>query len=139
MGLLDQILQAAKAAGMPGDPAQYEAVYEGVSKVVAQEGGVAGLTQKFQKHDLGGIINGWVSSGVNPPINAEQVMKIVGKDRIMAMAGKAGLSEEQVTAGISKIMPLVVDHLTPNGTDPGHSPAQLQDALSLIKSKLFSA
>jgi len=138
MGLLDEILQTAKAAGMPGDPAKYEAVFDGVSKVVAQEGGVAGLTQKFQKHDLGGLISGWVGSGGNPPINADQIMQIVGKDRIMAMAGKAGLSEEQVTAGISKIMPMIVDHLTPNGTDPGHSSAQLQDALSLIKSKIFS-
>lgn len=139
MGLLDEVLQTAKAAGMPGDPAKYEAVYDGVAKVVSQEGGVAGLTQKFQKHDIGGIINGWVGTGPNPSISADQVMQVVGKDRVMAIAGKAGLSEQQVTAGISSMLPVVINHLTPKGTDPGHSPDELEGALSQIKSKFFGA
>ena len=67
----------------------------------------------------------------------EDVLQILGHDRVMAIAAKAGLSEAQVTSGISQILPKVVDSLTPQGAVPNHAPNELAGALGLLKSEFF--
>jgi len=131
VGLFDQIL-----GGIAAHDTQHAALYNEVGKLVDQAGGVSGLTQQFEQKGLGGVISGWISTGPNPPISADQVVQVIGADRVSAIAAKAGLTEEQVSAGISKLLPLVVDHLTPNGTVPNHSTTDLANALSGLKAKL---
>jgi uncharacterized protein YidB (DUF937 family) len=133
MGLFDQLL-----GGLAATDKQHAALYTEVGSLVAQAGGVSGLTQQFQQKGLGGVISGWVSTGPNPGISGEQIVQVLGKDKITAIAAKAGISEDQVAAGISKMLPIVVDHLTPNGTVPNHAPGELDSALNLLKSKLFA-
>lgn len=132
MGLFDQIM-----GGLAAKDTQHAALYDEVGKLVAQQGGVSGLAQQFQQKGLGGMISGWISTGPNPPISGEQVIQVLGRDKIAALAAKAGLSEDQVAAGVSKLLPLVVDHLTPNGTATPHAPGEMDAALNLLKSKLL--
>jgi uncharacterized protein YidB (DUF937 family) len=99
---------------------------------------VAGLQQKFQQAGLGGVISGWISNGPNPPITGDQTAQVVGDDKIAEVAAKTGLPQDQVSAAISKLLPLVVDHLTPNGTVPAHNSALLDMAMGALKSKLLS-
>jgi uncharacterized protein YidB (DUF937 family) len=132
MGLFDQLL-----GGLAATDTQHAALYTEVGSLVAQSGGVSGLAQQFQQKGLGGVISGWISTGPNPGISGDQVISVLGKDKVAAIAAKVGLSEEQVSAGISKMLPVVVDHLTPNGTTPNHAPGELDGALNLLKSKLF--
>jgi uncharacterized protein YidB (DUF937 family) len=133
MGLFDTVL-----GGLEAKDAQHAALYQEVGTLVAQSGGVSGLAQQFEQKGLGGLISGWISNGPNPAISGEQVIQVLGRDKILAIAAKAGLSEDQVTAGISKMLPLVVDHLTPNGTATNQAPNEIEDALGVLKSKLFS-
>lgn len=133
MGIFDTVMGGLAS----GDP-KHAALYAEVGTLVAQSGGVGGLAQQFQQKGLGGMISGWISSGPNPPISGEQVIQVLGRDKIMAVAAKAGLTEDQVSAGISKLLPVVVDHLTPNGTVPNHAPGEMDSALNALKSKLFS-
>ena len=128
---------AAASSSVP--PAQNSVLFDEVGKLIAQSGGVGGLVQQFEQKGLSGLISGWISSGPNPPIGGEQVLDLLGRNRILAMAAKAGLSEQQVTAGISQILPQVVDHLTPNGAVPPHVPGALDGALGMLKSRLFGA
>lgn len=132
MGLFDQLL-----GGIAAKDTQHAALYDEVGKLVDQSGGVSGLAQQFQQKGLGGLISGWISTGANPAISGEQVIQVLGRDKILAVAAKAGLTEDQVTAGISKLLPMVVDHLTPNGTTPNHAPGELDAALGQLKSKLL--
>jgi uncharacterized protein YidB (DUF937 family) len=132
MGLFDTIL-----GGIEATDTQHAALYQEVGNLVNQAGGVSGLEQKFQQKGLGGVIAGWISNGPNPGISGEQVIQALGHDKIMAIASKAGLSEDQVASGVSKLLPLVVDHLTPNGTTQNQSPSEVQSALGLLKSKLL--
>lgn len=131
MGLFDQLASLA-------NPEQHAALYQVVGNLVSQSGGVSGLAQKFEQQGMGGVIAGWISTGPNPPISGEQVIQVLGKDKIVALAAKAGLSEDQVAQGISKLLPVVVDHLTPNGTVQNHTPDALDGALNVLKSKLFT-
>ena len=134
MGLFDDVM-----GGLAAKDAQHAALYSEVGKLVDQSGGVNGLAQQFEQKGLGGVIGGWISNGPNPPITGDQVVQVLGQDKIAAIASKAGLSTEEVTAGISKLLPVVVDHLTPNGTVPDHAPGELNAALGVLKSKLFGA
>jgi uncharacterized protein YidB (DUF937 family) len=120
-------------------PEQHPVLLDEVGKLVTESGGVSGLAQQFEQKGLGGLMAGWISSGPNPPIGGEQVLQLLGRDRILAVAAKAGLSEAQVTAGISAILPKVINELTPNGTAPNHTPDELSGALGLLKSKFLGA
>ncbi len=135
MGLFDQVM-----GGLAAKDTQHAALYDEVGKLVDQAGGVSGLAQQFQQKGLGGMISGWISTGPNPPISGDQVIQVLGRDKILAIASKAGLTEDQVTAGISKMLPVVVDHLTPNGAATATTPGSglMDDALGVLKSKLFS-
>ena len=132
MSLFDQVM-----GGLASRDANHAALYQEVGQLVDQAGGVGGLAQKFQQGGLGSIISGWISTGPNPAISGSQLVSVIGQDKVAAIASKAGLSQQQVTDGISALLPLVVDHLTPNGTVPNHSSADMSSALNLLKGKLF--
>ena len=134
MGIFDSIL-----GGIEAHDTQHAALYDEVGKLVNASGGVGGLTQQFEQKGLGGVIAGWIGTGPNPAITGAQVVQVVGADRVSAIAAKAGLTEQQVADGISKLLPLVVDHLTPNGTVPDHSPVGVESALGDLKTKLLGS
>jgi uncharacterized protein YidB (DUF937 family) len=134
MALFDQIL-----GGIAAHDTQHAALYSEVGTLVNQAGGVSGLTQQFEQKGLGGVISSWVGGGPNGPISGQQLVNVIGQDRVTAIAAKAGLSEQQVADGISKLLPVVVDHLTPNGTVPAHSPAEVETALAGLKTKLLGS
>jgi uncharacterized protein YidB (DUF937 family) len=120
-------------------PDQHAVLYDEIGKIVAESGGIGGLVTQFEQKGLGGLISSWVSNGPNPPIGGEQVLDVLGRDKILAIAAKAGLSEQQVTDGISKLLPEVVDSLTPGGNVPNHAPGELENALGALKSRFFGA
>ena len=134
MGLFDEVL-----GGIEAKDTQHAALYQEVGNLVNQAGGVGGLAQQFEQKGLGDVISGWISNGPNPAISGEQVIQVLGHDRVMAIAAKAGLTEDQVAAGVSKLLPVVVNHLTPNGTVQNQTPSELQDALGVLKSKLLGS
>ncbi len=132
MGLFDTIL-----GGLEATDSQHAALYSEVGSLVNQAGGVSGLEQQFQQKGLGGAIGSWIGNGANAAVSGDQIINVLGKDKITAIAAKAGLSEAQVAAGVSQLLPLVVNHLTPNGTVPPHSPTDVNAALGALKQKLL--
>ncbi len=135
MGLFNEVL-----GGLEAEAGQHAALYEEVANLVTQSGGVNGLIQQFEQKGLGQLVAGWMGGATNTPITADQIVQVIGQDKITAIASKVGLSEQQVTDGISKLLPLMVSHLTPNGTAPSSGGGQLEtEALGLLKSKLFGS
>lgn len=78
-------------------------------------GGVSGLAQKFQANGLGEIVNSWIGPGGNHPITAEQIEKVLGQDRIGAIASKFGMSADDASGKLANLLPTIVDKLTPGG------------------------
>jgi uncharacterized protein YidB (DUF937 family) len=135
MGIFDELV-----GGIEAEAGQKAGLYEEVAKLVTEAGGVNGLMQQFQQKGLDGVISGWIGNGTNPPITAEQIVQVVGQDKITEIASKVGLSEQQVVDGISKLLPMIINHLTPNGTAPSTGGGQLEtEALGILKSKLFGS
>jgi uncharacterized protein YidB (DUF937 family) len=81
-------------------------------------GGLGGVLGKLDDSGLGDLGRSWVSKGTNLPISAEQIERVLGSEQVRPLAAKLGVSPEQAAAQIAKVLPQVVDRLTPDGTVP---------------------
>jgi uncharacterized protein YidB (DUF937 family) len=94
-------------------------------------GGLGGILDAFQKGGLGHLADSWVGTGENLPVNADQISQVFGQDKISQMASQLGMSNGDVSGGLAKILPELINHVTPNGQVPqDHS--MIQDALGML-------
>jgi len=82
---------------------------------------------------LAHVVNSWISRGQNLPISAEQIQSVLGSEQIKSLAGKLGLSTDQVSSQLAGLLPQVIDKLTPNGTLPQGD--LLSKGMELLKGK----
>jgi uncharacterized protein YidB (DUF937 family) len=80
--------------------------------------GLGGLINQFQKKGLGDVVDSWVNRGKNQNIAPDQVSVALGGDVIDQLSRRTGLSRDQVVAELSRMLPNVVDKLTPDGRLP---------------------
>jgi uncharacterized protein YidB (DUF937 family) len=80
-----------------------------------QKLGLSSLVEKFKEHGLSDVIHSWIGKGENLPISAEKLHQILGPDTIEALAQKVGLPPGKATELLAKILPGLVDKMTPNG------------------------
>ena len=97
------------------DPAR---LVGGVQEVFASQGGVDGLLAKLRAGGLGGHVDSWVSTGSNEPVEPAQLGAALGPDTVNQLASKTGLSIETLLPMLAALLPMIIDHLTPNGTAP---------------------
>src|SRR5512140_273226 len=83
-----------------------------------QEGGLAGLVNKFKANGLGDVVNSWISTGKNLPITPDQIHQALGSDMVKKLATRAGTSTDEIATHLSQLLPQVVDKLTPDGSLP---------------------
>ena len=88
------------------------------SKVIADNGGVAGLVSKFEQSGLGHVAQSWVGTGGNLPISAQQLQQILGNQHIEQIAQHFGLNAQELSQQLTRFLPQAVDHLTPGGALP---------------------
>lgn len=139
MGFLDPILKAFGGGSGSGLPAEHHnAVLDAVVGMISnqQSGGLGGLMQAFKDKGLGDIMSSWISTGKNLPISPDQLRSVLGSGKIQEIAQGLGIDPSKVTAGLTKILPQVVDKLTPQGSVPGQD--ALSEGLASIK-KLLGA
>jgi uncharacterized protein YidB (DUF937 family) len=78
------------------------------------------LLQRFHSQGLSQQANSWVGTGANQPITPDQAEQGLGSDRVQEIASRAGVSPGIARTALATILPMVVDHLTPNGQVPEH-------------------
>jgi uncharacterized protein YidB (DUF937 family) len=81
-------------------------------------GGLGGLLARFEQNGQGDVAKSWVGTGQNQSISPAQLSQALGPDVVHTLAEKTGLSEEDLASHLSRILPGVVDKLTPNGRVP---------------------
>lgn len=134
MGLLDglagQVLgqMAGNAQGQGGSLMQ-------LALNLIQNGGLAQLLGKFQQAGLADQAASWVGTGGNLPISAEQLQAALGGSTIADIAGKLGMSEGDAAGGLAKLLPQLIDQLTPQGRVT--EGADLQGGLAALAGKLL--
>jgi uncharacterized protein YidB (DUF937 family) len=118
MGILDNITgQTDKGASNSGS----NMLISALMSIVASQGGIQGLIQKFSGSGLGDHINSWISPGQNKPISPQQVQQGLGQDTINQLSQQTGMGHEEVKSQLAQVLPTVIDKLTPNGQVPAHS------------------
>jgi uncharacterized protein YidB (DUF937 family) len=84
----------------------------------AGSGALGGMLDKFKGAGAEQQAASWVSTGENQPIDAATVERALGTETIDQIAGETGKSREEVEDGLAKVIPGMVDALTPNGELP---------------------
>ena len=94
-------------------------------------GGLGGIISAFQKGGLGHLTDSWVGTGDNLPVSGDQLSQVLGSDKISQIASQLGMSQSDAAGGLAKILPDLVNHVTPNGQVPA-SHSMVEDALSMF-------
>ena len=84
-------------------------------------GGLGDLMKQFQQQGLGDQADSWVSNGPNKQISPGDLGSALGADQIEALTSQSGLSRDDLLQGLSKFLPDVVNHLTPDGRLPNEN------------------
>jgi len=135
MGLLEQLiagmLTPEQGQGqIPGQPASQPQVNQSqvgglLQALVAmlndpRTGGIEGLAKRFQEEGLGGLINSWIGTGQNRPIEPSQLERMFPNE-VTQMSQQAGLPPQQGGSILAQLLPALVDQLTPRGQVPQQS------------------
>ena len=81
-------------------------------------GGLSKLVGNAQASGVGSEASSWVGTGANEPVSADQMKDVVGHDAVRQVAQEAGISEDEAAGVLAKVVPHLVDGLTPNGQVP---------------------
>ena len=81
-------------------------------------GGLGNLLQRFQQSGHGDIINSWVGPGENRSITPDQLHQALGPEAVNNLSRMTGAAPNQLLSELSRVLPGVVDRLTPQGRVP---------------------
>jgi uncharacterized protein YidB (DUF937 family) len=81
-------------------------------------GGLGALLERFQAAGYGDQARSWVSTGQNQPMPSGALEQVFGRDALGEIARRAGLSEQETSHGLSRLMPEIIDRVTPGGDVP---------------------
>lgn len=84
-------------------------------------GGLGGLLEKLSSAGHSEAVNSWVGPGQNAPIQPDKLGSALGQTTVSDLARSAGMSEQELVAQLSRVLPGVVDKLTPNGRIPNQA------------------
>jgi uncharacterized protein YidB (DUF937 family) len=117
MGVFDFLKGSASKAGAAIGSLTAE---EGaVSKLLGSGGAnLSGLMDKLKLGGLDDLVKSWVGKGENKPVTAEQVKAALGPEEVGAVAKDMGVSEDDAASKIAKLLPGIIDKLTPDGLVP---------------------
>ncbi len=81
-------------------------------------GGLGGLLDRLSNAGHGNTAASWIGTGPNVPIQPAQLGSALGQTTVSELAQHAGMSEQELLSQLSRVLPGVVDKLTPNGQVP---------------------
>jgi uncharacterized protein YidB (DUF937 family) len=84
-------------------------------------GGLGSLVERFQQNGHGDVINSWIGSGQNQPITPDQLHQALGPDAVNNLSRMTGVSPQDLVSELSRVLPGIVDKLTPQGRMPDHA------------------
>ncbi len=124
MGLLDGLMPEG-GGGLIGlmakNPQLVSAAISLLNRHDPSVGGNAGLgslVQAFQKKGLGDVVASWIGSGPNQSISPGALAGVLGEDVLAQFAHKAGVPAGEASSALSALLPMLVNHVTPEGKVP---------------------
>ena len=81
-------------------------------------GGLSDIVGKLINSGNAAQVNSWVGNGANLPIQPGQLSSALGQETISNLAARSGLTEQQLLAQLSAVLPQLINNLTPAGRLP---------------------
>jgi uncharacterized protein YidB (DUF937 family) len=98
-----------------------EKVSTGVGPAPSSEGGLGSLIEKFRQGGLEDLIKSWIGTGPNKQIAANQLQHALGRDTVAQLERETGMPRDDLLTQLSRLLPDVIDKLTPDGKLPKES------------------
>jgi len=128
MGLLDDVIGAALGS-KPGSGASSPIAMALMALLASRMapgsagqrgtfGGLGGLLEQFRQNGFEQAMNSWIGTGQNQAISPSQLHQALGRDTVDDLAQQTGLPHDDLLSQLSRILPGVVDKMTPNGQLP---------------------
>jgi uncharacterized protein YidB (DUF937 family) len=115
-GSIPSIPQAGPQIG--GLLSEIGSIFGGNPAGTEVSGGLGQLVQQMQQAGHGQTVDSWIGTGTNQPITTGALQSALGTDVINALATKTGMDPKVLLDTLSKVLPGMVDQLTPGGVLP---------------------
>lgn len=79
-------------------------------------GGIAGFLSALRQGGLGDAVSSWLGTGPNRAVSADELRQAMGPDMLQTIIRQSGEGEVGVLQGLTTLLPLVIDKLSPEGT-----------------------
>lgn len=103
---------------------------------IQKQGGLQGALDKLKGQGLSSEVEDWVSTGVgsNASVDAQQVQNLFDDQDIEQIAEQAQAPKQDIYQAISKVLPEIIDSLTPQGenTSKQEANSDIQDVMNLV-------
>jgi uncharacterized protein YidB (DUF937 family) len=130
MGLLDSVAGALVGKMLGGDNGNMANI---AMEMFNQNGGLAGILEKFQANGLGEQAASWVGKGENLSVSPDQITNVLGNSAIGDLAAKFGITPDMLSSQIATYLPTVIDKMTPDGEVSDKSGDLLGNILGMLK------
>jgi uncharacterized protein YidB (DUF937 family) len=101
-------------------------------QLLQQNGGVAGVLDKFRQGGYADQADSWQSTGQNLPLSSNALQEVLGGGAIGQIAGQLGISHGDAAGGLAQLLPQLIDQFTPDGALPDNHDDMVAQALSLL-------
>ena len=110
--------------------------FKTVLEWVETQGGIEGLVKQFNSAGLSELIQSWISTGSNLPINAEQIVQVFSSPVINELAAKINMNTAEASDMAAQYLPKLVDKLTQEGVIPKELDL-MSAGMDMLKAKIF--
>ena len=117
MSLLDTVISAAEQHSDVNQQ-QHSNLVQAAMQMFGNHAGLSDLLNNAESQGIGSTIQSWIGTGSNQPIAPQQVQGLLGQDRLNEIASRAGIPPVIASIALSRILPVLVDKLTPQGKLP---------------------
>ncbi len=131
--LTDTVLASAgQKAGLAGLVMQNPRLMQCVIGLLAKDspiGGLPGLVSQFQNAGLGDVVASWLGQGSNKAVSGSQIEEALGGQIINQLADEAGMAPSETSGTLAKVLPVMIDQLTPKGQAQAMDTGRIQSIL----------
>ena len=134
MGMLDGLIGSALGGmmGAGGSGQAQSPLLQIALQLLQQNGGVAGVLDKFRQGGYADQADSWQSAGQNMPLSGNALQEVLGSGTIGQIAGQLGMSHGDAAGGLAQMLPQLIDQFTPNGEMPDNQNDVVAQALAML-------
>lgn len=120
--------------GLAGeDLARQSGILAAVVSLIGGGGGLQSLLEQLRTGGLEHQVESWVGNAVNEDVTADQVRNALGTEAVSRVASSLGISTGQAGEFLARLLPEVVNQVTPSGSVSGGEDGLISRALDLLK------